>query len=57
MTHALSLVPVRRGKWLQLRKSRRPGSMAQPLRGQAPVETAKVYCDPRMPDNWAAISE
>ncbi len=57
MTHALSLAPTRGGKWLRLRKSRRPSSMAQPLRGQAPVQTAKVYCDPRMPDNWAAVSD
>ncbi len=57
MTHALSLAPARGGKWLRLRKSRRPSSMAQPLRGQAPVQTAKVYCDPRMPDNWAAVSD
>ncbi len=58
MNHSLSLASVgRRQKWLQLNKSRRPSSMVLPLREQVKILQPRVYCDPKMPDNWNAISD
>ena len=58
MNHALFLSTTpRRGQWLKLRKPRRNTTMAQPLRGSERSLPTKVYCDPRMPDGWAQITD